>query len=107
MGAGKTTFTQFLAQALGIEENVTSPTYNYLKTYSIPHQNLVFVHVDAYRLKSNEDVDSIGLNDYITDSNTIILIEWVNNIIDFLPAKTKLINFKVEGEVRLIEGLLI
>lgn len=100
LGAGKTTFVQFVAKALGIEEVINSPTYNYLKVYEIPNSENILIHVDAYKIKSHLDVDSIGLTDYLNDDKAIILIEWAENIRDFLPSKTKYINFKVLAEER-------
>lgn len=104
LGAGKTTFVQFVAQSLGIQEIVNSPTYTYLKVYNIPGSDNILVHVDAYRIKSGFDVDSIGLADYLVDDKAIIFVEWAENIRDLLPEKAKYLNFKILSEKREIEG---
>ena len=70
LGAGKTTFVKALAKALGIKENVTSPTFTLLKTYKSNRYNIV--HVDAYRLEGDEFSE---LDDYLNDEN-VIFIEW-------------------------------
>jgi tRNA threonylcarbamoyladenosine biosynthesis protein TsaE len=104
LGAGKTTFVQFVAQFLGITEVVNSPTYNYLKVYPIPETGTNLVHVDAYRLRTQADIDSVGLTEYLADPNNIIFIEWASNIADLLPGKTQYYIFEVRGEERSIEG---
>ncbi len=77
LGSGKTTFTQGVADALGIKDQVTSPTFVLLKVYDTA--NAIFkrlVHVDAYRLQKNTEIGTIGLTDYVTDPHNLILIEW-------------------------------
>lgn len=72
VGAGKTTFAKFFASALGIKDTVSSPTFNILKEYKT--DNLVFVHMDAYRLENSEYYGEF--DDYIFDDKRIMLIEW-------------------------------
>ena len=70
LGAGKTTFVKGFAQAVGVKQSVTSPTFTLLKTYKA--NNFTIVHVDAYRL----DGDTFDeLDDYINDEN-VVFIEW-------------------------------
>ena len=75
LGAGKTTFTKGIGEALGIKEEINSPTFNILKCYF--HSPMNLYHIDAYRL---EDVPSenknIGLEEVIEDPLGITVIEW-------------------------------
>ncbi|WOO87232.1 tRNA (adenosine(37)-N6)-threonylcarbamoyltransferase complex ATPase subunit type 1 TsaE [Mollicutes bacterium LVI A0039] len=75
LGAGKTTFVKGIAQALGITDPITSPTYTISRLYGEK-----LCHVDSYRI-SNED---IGLED-MQSQGYIICIEWAENIADYLP----------------------
>jgi tRNA threonylcarbamoyladenosine biosynthesis protein TsaE len=104
LGVGKTTFVQFVAKNLGIEELITSPTYNYLKVYRIPASQLSLVHVDAYRIKDALEIDSIGLSDYLKDEKSIIFIEWSQNLKKYLPKRTLYLSFDNNGQEYTIEG---
>ncbi len=94
LGAGKTVFVKGLAKALGIEENVTSPTFVLMKIYQTNHQQIKrLVHVDCYRLDKAEDLEEIGLSDYLHNSENIVVIEWADRIAS-LPKNT--ININIE-----------
>ena len=73
LGSGKTTFIQGLAEGLGINRRILSPTFVFIRQYSY-RENLKFYHVDLYRLDSERDVESIGLKE-ILEENAIIAIE--------------------------------
>lgn len=88
LGAGKTTFVKGLAQGLGIEDEVTSPTYAYLNVYGDK-----LYHYDCYRLSCGEDAEALGLTDYFYGDN-ICVIEWSENIADVLPEKVIKINIE-------------
>ena len=95
LGAGKTTFVKFLAKALGLEENITSPTFVLLKAYDIDFADFKkFVHVDCYRLDAKEDLADIGLQDYVADSSNLVLIEWADKI-NNLPSD-RVLNIQIE-----------
>ncbi len=87
LGAGKTTFVQGFASALGIND-ITSPTFNILKEYFIDLGEFKrFYHVDCYRLKGGNDIDDVGLSEVLKNPENLILIEWAKNIKDKLPKK--------------------
>ncbi len=86
LGVGKTTFTQFFAKSMGVEESVTSPTFNIVKIYR--GTDLTLYHFDAYRLKNSEDFFEIGGEDYL-EAGGISIIEWPSNIEKILPESTK------------------
>ena len=73
MGAGKTTLVKFLAGALGFSGEVTSPTYTLIHEYPTDHG--LIVHIDAYRMANQEELYSLGLEDYLPEAR-MVLIEW-------------------------------
>jgi tRNA threonylcarbamoyladenosine biosynthesis protein TsaE len=73
MGVGKTTLVKFLAEAMGFEGEVTSPTYTLIHEYPTP-QGLI-VHIDAYRMADQEELYHLGLEDYLPEAR-LVLIEW-------------------------------
>ena len=83
MGAGKTVFAKGVAKGLGIDEEVTSPTYAYMNDYD----GRLF-HYDCYRIESVEQAENLGLADYF-DMGGICLIEWAQNIAPLLPRTVK------------------
>lgn len=73
LGAGKTTFTQFLLKKLGSEDEVSSPTYSIVNEYNTG-KGKVF-HFDLYRLKNIDEVYDIGIEEYL-DNSFLCIIEW-------------------------------
>lgn len=92
LGSGKTVFTKGIAEALGINETITSPTYNIIKEYE---GELPLYHMDVYRL--NGKVDDLGLNEYYKKGG-VVVIEWADMIEDYLPEERLDINIKVIDE---------
>ena len=90
MGAGKTTFIKAVCQELGVEDEVTSPTFAIVNEYSIDRvQSSKFnvqciYHFDFYRIKRLEEAYDIGFDDYI-DSGNLCFIEWPELIEELLP----------------------
>ena len=75
LGAGKTTFTKFLAKALGVKDAVTSPSFTILKQYSGKKLNIN--HFDLYRIETEDELIEIGFQEFLnTSNNEILLIEW-------------------------------
>ncbi len=97
MGAGKTTFTKGLAKGLGIEDEITSPTYAYMNDYDGK-----LYHYDCYRLSSGEDAEALGLTDYFY-AGGIAVIEWSQNIKSVLPKAVKVVRIeKIDDKSRKI-----
>jgi len=92
LGVGKTTFTQGLAEGLGIKDKIQSPTFVLLKQYEV-HDDISLIHADCYRLKSANDALSMGITDYLGKKDTICVVEWAKKIKRLLPKNTTYINF--------------
>lgn len=73
LGAGKTTFTQFLLKNLGSTDEVNSPTYSIVNEYHTPKGKVY--HFDLYRLKNIEEAYDIGIEEYL-DNAFLCIIEW-------------------------------
>ncbi|MFC3418814.1 tRNA (adenosine(37)-N6)-threonylcarbamoyltransferase complex ATPase subunit type 1 TsaE [Salinicoccus hispanicus] len=92
LGAGKTTFTQFLGRSLGVKRRMSSPTFNIIKTY---RGNQTIHHMDCYRLEdSGED---LGFDEYFNGED-ISIVEWPQFIEDFLPDERLSIHITVADE---------
>ncbi len=89
LGAGKTTFVKGLAQGMGIEEQVTSPSFVLMNLYEGP---FLLCHFDLYRLTTLEDVETIGIWEYAGDEHAVVVIEWADMLVEsgFPPPYTKL-----------------
>ncbi len=86
LGAGKTTFVQAVARALGVKEKVASPTFLIMKSYKLFAFRFEFlVHLDAYRLNSGEDLRKLGFEKLLADPHNLVFIEWANRVADILP----------------------
>ena len=93
LGSGKTVFTKGFAGALGIDENITSPTFNKIKEYKSGEKDLY--HMDVYRLEG--DTSELGLEEYLKKDG-VVIIEWADMIASELPEERLEIRFKITGE---------
>ena len=82
LGAGKTTFTQGLARALGAKKPATSPTFCLVVEH--PAREMLLVHMDLYRLHGADDVLAIGWEDYLA-RGAVLLVEWPDRAGDLVP----------------------
>ena len=82
LGVGKTVLTQGIAEGLGIEEPVNSPTFTIVQVYE--EGRMPFYHFDVYRIGDVEEMDEIGYEDYFYGEG-LCLIEWANLIEEILP----------------------
>ena len=83
LGAGKTLFVQNLAASLGVQGEVTSPTFNLMNLYE--DGRLPLVHFDLYRLEQEYELDEIGFFDYVENPDGLVLIEWAEKFPECLP----------------------
>lgn len=105
LGAGKTVFSQGLASGLGVREQVTSPTFVVMKVYDCHNHPTIkqLCHIDAYRLKSGNDLLSLGIEDYMGEASTLTVIEWSDRVSEILPNNAKIINITILDSQRSIE----
>jgi len=82
LGAGKTTFVQGVARGMGIMDPVTSPTFTLIQEYAGGSQRLV--HIDPYRLASEEDLLGIGFEEYLERSD-VLAVEWGERLGSLVP----------------------
>jgi ATPase, YjeE family len=92
LGSGKTMFVKGIANALGITDPITSPTFNIIKEYE---GELCLYHLDVYRLDGK--TDGVGIEEYFSKGG-VVVIEWAESIADILPEERLDIRIKVVGE---------
>ena len=103
LGAGKTTFAQGVARALGVEETVTSPTFVIEKVYELPEGNVGgqtsnrwqrLIHIDAYRLKSSHELEVLGWHEMAAERGNLIIIDEIQRAPALFPILRVLIDDK-------------
>lgn len=96
LGSGKTTFVQGFARALGVRENVLSPTFVLMKVYQLAKAQKFkhLIHIDCYRLDSPKDLLHLGFKNLLKDKDTIILVEWADRVRSLIPRSAFWIKFK-------------
>lgn len=87
LGSGKTSFTQGLAKAMGITENVISPTFIIMKFYTLPvaSQFETLIHIDSYRFEHSDELLQLGWQNIISNPKNLVLIEWPERVLDIMP----------------------
>jgi len=83
MGAGKTTFIKALCEELGVQENVSSPTFSIVNEYITAADQIIY-HFDFYRIKNLQEAYDIGYEEYFYSGHRC-LIEWPERIAEILP----------------------
>lgn len=94
LGAGKTTFTQGLGQALGVSEPVTSPTFVVAREHR--GQRLDLIHVDAYRVHSLHEWDDLDLD----HEGGVFVVEWGDRVAAALPVDHLTVAFDADDDNR-------
>ncbi len=95
LGAGKTALAKGIAAGLGVEGEVTSPTYGIISEYP---GRLRLYHMDAYRLSGGEDFAGSGGVDLLGDPEAVCVIEWAERVADCLPEGTALVDIEVRED---------
>jgi tRNA threonylcarbamoyladenosine biosynthesis protein TsaE len=99
LGSGKTTFTQAVGRALGITDSIQSPTFVIIKSYKLKAKSYkLLIHVDAYRLKSGEELRKLGFEELLADPKNLILVEWADRVASVLPKNHVKIHFRFMDE---------
>ncbi len=94
LGGGKTTFVQFLAEKLGIKEDVLSPTFVIFRKFKAPFPFQYFYHFDCYRIKNSKEILDLGFREIVDNPKNIVVIEWAGKIEDILPEEALVLNFE-------------
>ena len=103
LASGKTTFVQGLADGLGIDKRIISPTFIVVRKYKvrINDEGLMindFYHIDLYRTESERDLEGLGIEEIINNKNNIIAIEWAEKLKSYLPQKRIDVSFFYKNE---------
>ncbi len=103
LGAGKTSCARSLLHALGVQGIVRSPTYTLVEVY--PACRFQCIHVDLYRLQGPEDLEDLGLRDYLAPGN-LMLIEWPERGGASLPPADLIVNlsYRAQGREALLQS---
>ena len=97
LGAGKTTFIKALCEAMGVEDEVNSPTFALVNEYYIPKTDRHVYHFDFYRINKEEEVYDIGYEDYFY-SDSYCFIEWPELVENLLPEETVRVHIAVHPD---------
>jgi len=101
LGSGKTTFVQGAAAALGVSERVTSPTFVIENVYRLEGQHFErLIHIDAYRLQSERELERLGWNELVLDPKNLILLEWPERVAGLIPERALRISLVGAEDVR-------
>ncbi|MBR6046134.1 MAG: tRNA (adenosine(37)-N6)-threonylcarbamoyltransferase complex ATPase subunit type 1 TsaE [Ruminococcus sp.] len=95
LGAGKTTMTRGIAVGMGLDDDVTSPTFALVNEYR--GRGLSLCHFDMYRITSDADLETTGFFDYM-DEDTVLAVEWSENISGSLPDTAVYIRLERTGD---------
>lgn len=95
LGAGKTTLIKSFMHSLGVKENITSPTFNIVKTYRV--EKLRVFHVDLYRLSSIHEFLDLDLP--LNEEDTLFFIEWSDMIPESKTKGWRFLNIEIIDEV--------
>ncbi len=82
LGTGKTTLVKEIIHALGVNDQIKSPTFTIIEPYENTLSNIY--HMDLYRINNSSELESIGLEEYLNEPNAIIFIEWPENSFGYL-----------------------
>ncbi|MDO8510503.1 MAG: tRNA (adenosine(37)-N6)-threonylcarbamoyltransferase complex ATPase subunit type 1 TsaE [bacterium] len=105
LGSGKTTFTQGLIAAFGVKEDVTSPTFVIEKIYKIKGKGFShIIHIDAYRLRSADELKVLGWKEIEAESGNLIVVEWPEHVAELLSRGHLILRFSfINHNERIIE----
>jgi tRNA threonylcarbamoyladenosine biosynthesis protein TsaE len=99
LGSGKTALAQGIGRGWGTANRITSPTYTLVNEYPRLHDGRILYHIDCYRLESEADVITAGLEDIIEIGYTL-MIEWPDHIEYLLPDSRLTVDLRYIDETR-------
>ena len=103
MGVGKTTLIKVICKELGIEDNVSSPTFSIVNEYISSLGDSVY-HFDFYRIKDEEEALDMGYEEYFF-KNKLCFVEWPEKVSSLIPDEAMKIKITKNKESRIIEIL--
>lgn len=99
LGAGKTTFTKFLGQQLGVSEHMVSPTFTIMKGYETTDETFAhLIHMDAYRIDVMDELGPLRFTELLAMPHTLCIIEWAERVQSALPKDTTHLSLAVVDE---------
>lgn len=99
LGAGKTTMAKAISEALGVKEDVTSPTFTIIHEYA---GRIPVYHFDAYRIRKIEEAEDLGFEEYFYGEG-VCIVEWASVIEEIIPEKRLWIHISSGGEGRILD----
>jgi tRNA threonylcarbamoyladenosine biosynthesis protein TsaE len=97
MGCGKTTMIKSLCKALGVKDNVHSPTFSIINEYVVQSSNKKVYHMDWYRLKNDQDAIEAGVQDILEQKESYCFIEWPEIAQNLLPKYCQFLKISFES----------
>jgi len=94
LGSGKTTFVQGFGRALGSRARILSPTFVLMRRLPLRGRFRNLYHLDAYRLRSERELETLGFREMLADPRNVIVVEWADRVRKLLPRGTKRIFFR-------------
>ncbi|MBN1239902.1 MAG: tRNA (adenosine(37)-N6)-threonylcarbamoyltransferase complex ATPase subunit type 1 TsaE [Gammaproteobacteria bacterium] len=96
LGSGKTTWARAMLRGLGYSGRVPSPTYTLVEQY--PVGGFVVAHFDLYRLAGGEELENLGIRDWLADQTAWLLVEWPGRAEAIASACDVVLRLEIEGE---------
>jgi len=100
LGSGKTTFVQGAASALGIKENVLSPTFVIERIYKLKNNKNFdhLIHIDLYRIDNKKEILNLGWAEILSNPKNLVFVEWAEKVKKILPKHTLEVYFRFIDE---------
>lgn len=98
LGAGKTSFARGIGIGWGADQILRSPTFTFIQAHHRSQDNAVLYHIDLYRVESDADLLTLGLEDALSDEDGIAIIEWPERIADLIPPDAIYVRFAITDE---------
>ena len=93
LGAGKTAFTQAVAKHLRLKNKIVSPTFLIIKKYPLKNKKYKFLfHLDAYRIKNEQELLRLGWEEIIGNREHLVFIEWPENVSKIIPVNARFVH---------------
>lgn len=100
LGAGKTKLAQGIGRGWGAATSLVSPSFILVREHRRPDGDQLLLHADFYRLQSADEVQSLGLDDWLGDSQVVVVIEWPERAPEAIPEERLWIRLNFANEVR-------